>query len=64
MHRKSYLEGFRWLLSPCRRMAIGLLLLPASVTTTLDTSMADRPKTSSHSDDEICDEFVLDVLAR
>ena len=45
-------------------MAIGWLLLPASVASTLDACMTDRAKLSGHSDDEICGGFVLDVLAR
>ena len=45
-------------------MAIGCLLLPASVGSTLDACMTDRPKVDGHSDDEICGKFVLDVLAR
>ena len=45
-------------------MAIGWLLLPASVAPTLDACKADPPKLSGYSDDEICGGFVLDVLAR
>ena len=45
-------------------MTIGLLLLPVSALTGLDTCMADRHKISGHSDDEIFDGFVRDVLAR
>ena len=40
-------------LRPRRRVPVGLLLLPAWVTTTGDACMAIRPEASSHSDDEI-----------
>ena len=45
-------------------MAIGLLLLPATVASVLDACQADRPKLSGHSDDKICGGIVLNVLAR
>ena len=56
-------SGPRRSLRPCRRLPVGLLLLPAWAATVDDTCMAYRPDVSGHRDDEICHEVVLVVVA-
>ena len=47
---------------PCRRVPIGLLLLPAWAATIADVWMADRHNITGQPDDEILHELVLVVL--
>ena len=56
-------DGLRRPLSPCRRVPIGLLLLPEWAATDADACMPDRYKVTGQPDDEILHELVLVVLA-
>ena len=56
-------EGLRRPRRPCRRVPIGLLLLPTWAATVDDACMANRSEVRGHLDDEIRHRFVLVVLA-
>jgi hypothetical protein len=55
-------DGVRRPLRPCRRVPIGLLLLPAWAATVADVCMSDRHETTGQRDDEILHELVLVAL--
>lgn len=57
------LDGLRRPRRPCRRVPVGLLLLPAWAATVGDACMADRPEANGYPDDEIRHELVLVMLA-